>query len=171
MLSLLIPAKISISWGNKFLKILGPLGSIIKHKNNISLALKNNRLYFLGIKENQKKYFYWSLLHNLILGVLKGYRRKLKLVGVGYRSVVKENKLFLKIGFSHEIIYNIPRDIIIQTSKLKGVLILIKGIELFRVCQVASKIRSFRRPDIYKGKGIHYYKEKLILKKGKRETK
>lgn len=79
--------------------------------------------------------------------------------------------MFLKIGFSHEIIYNIPRDIIIQTSKLKGVLILIKGIELFRVCQVASKIRSFRRPDIYKGKGIHYYKEKLILKKGKRETK
>ena len=133
--------------------------------------MKNNRLYILDVESNEKKHFYLTLLRALIIGVSKGYRQKLKLVGVGYKASIKDKNLVLKLGFSHEIIYPIPEDISIQCSKNKGILILVTGKEFFRVCQVISEIRSYRKPDVYKGKGIHYYKEKIILKKGKRENK
>lgn len=171
MLSLLIPSNVEVVWGDNFLKVVGPLGKIIKHKNEISLAIKNNRLYFLGGESNEKKHFYLTLLNGLIVGVSKGYRQKLKLIGVGYKAFIKNNKLFLKLGFSHEVIYSIPNDVTIQCSKSKGTLIVVTGKELSRVSQVTAEIRSYRQPDVYKGKGIHYYNEKIILKKGKRETK
>lgn len=171
MLSLLIPSNITVEWGDNFLKVNGPSGTIIKHKNKISLALKENRLYILDLDSNEKKYFYLTLLRTLIIGVSKGYRQKLKLVGVGYKAFIKDKNLILKLGYSHEVSYNIPADVSIQCSKNKGLLIVVTGKELFRVSQVIAEIRSYRKPDVYKGKGIHYYKEKIILKKGKRENK
>jgi large subunit ribosomal protein L6 len=77
----------------------------------------------------------------------------------------------LKIGYSHEVIYPIPADVSIVCSKAKGTILLIKGVELYRVRQVAAEIRALHLPDAYKGKGIHYNKEVLRLKKGKREGK
>jgi len=171
MLSISIPAKVSLNWGNDFLKITGPLGSVVKRKGNISLALKDNRLYVLGLDSDEKKHFYLSLLRTLLIGVSKGYRRKLRLVGVGYKASIANNNLILKLGYSHEVSYSIPEDVQIQCSKNKGTLIVLKGKELHRVCQVASEIRSLRIPDSYKGKGIHFDKEELKLKKGKREGK
>jgi len=111
------------------------------------------------------------MIRNLILGVSKGYRQRLKLVGVGFRATLKDNKIFLKIGFSHEIAYQIPDDVQIVPSKAKGIFLLLKGKEKERVSQVAREIRNLRQPDAYKGKGIHYNKEILKLKKGKREGK
>lgn len=171
MLSISIPAKVTLNWGNDFLKITGPLGSVVKRKGNISLALKDNRLYILGLDSDEKKHFYLSLLRTLLIGVSKGYRRKLRLVGVGYKASIIDKKLNLKLGYSHEVLYDIPEDVQLQCSKNKGTLIVIKGKELHRVCQVAAEIRSLREPDAYKGKGIHYDKEQLTLKKGKREGK
>jgi large subunit ribosomal protein L6 len=75
------------------------------------------------------------------------------------------------LGYSHEVHYPVPQDIIITPSKAKGTLLLIKGLELQRVKQVSVEIRSLRKPDAYKGKGVHYYGEVLRLKKGKREGK
>jgi large subunit ribosomal protein L6 len=111
------------------------------------------------------------MISNLILGVSKGYRCKLRLVGVGFRASVINKNLVLKIGYSHEIIYKIPEDITILCGKTKGTLLVIKAKELNKVTQVAAEIRSLRVPDAYKGKGIHYDKEVLVLKKGKREGK
>jgi large subunit ribosomal protein L6 len=111
------------------------------------------------------------MIKNLILGVSKGYRQRLKLIGVGFKGTIKENKVFLKIGFSHEVMYLIPDDVQITCSKAKGTFLLIKGKEKDRVNQVAKEIRALRQPDAYKGKGIHYNKEVLKLKKGKREGK
>ncbi len=111
------------------------------------------------------------MLEQLCIGVTKGFKQKLKLVGVGYRAALVENQLVLKLGYSHEVRYSIPKDITITPSKNKGVLLLVQGIELDRVKQVAVEIRRFREPDAYKGKGIHYYREVLRLKKGKREGK
>jgi len=110
-------------------------------------------------------------MRSLILGVLKGYKFKLKLVGVGYKAKVVNKKLYLKIGYSHEAVYVIPKDIEIICSKAKGTLLLIKGKEEHRVHQVAMNIRQLRKPDVYKGKGIHKQGEILKLKKGKREGK
>jgi large subunit ribosomal protein L6 len=111
------------------------------------------------------------MISNLVLGVSKGFSCKLRLVGVGYRASVLNKILTLKIGYSHEIKYDIPQDINIFCGKAKGTRLLIRGIELQRVTQIASEIRSLRVPDVYKGKGIHYNKENIILKKGKREGK
>ena len=79
--------------------------------------------------------------------------------------------MILKIGFSHEISYILPKDITCIVSKVKGSYLLLKGIEKDRVQQIAKEIRSLRKPDAYKGKGIHYQKEILNLKKGKRDGK
>lgn len=111
------------------------------------------------------------MLKRLIVGVSKGYRQRLRLVGVGFKAFLKEKKVLLKIGYSHEVFYNIPEDTKILVSKAKGSFILIKGVEKERVQQIAKDIRNLRKPDAYKGKGIHYYREILKLKKGKKEGK
>ena len=171
MKSLLIPENVQIKWGKDFLQVTGPLGTVIKQKGDLSFAIKDNRLYFLENVEDKKNHFYFSMVSNLILGVSKGYRCKLRLVGVGFRASIIENNLILKIGYSHEIKYEIPEDIKILCGKSKGTLLIIKGKELRKMTQVAADIRNLRIPDAYKGKGIHSDKEVLILKKGKREGK
>lgn len=171
MLTYNLNSEVSISWGNDFIKVLGPKGIIVKRKTNFDLALKDNVLYLWSVKNPELEGGYLSWLHQLIVGVTKGYKQKLKLVGVGYRASLNEQTLVLKLGFSHEIKYTIPNDVTITPSKNKGILLLLQGIELDRVQQVAVEIRRFRMPDAYKGKGIHYYGETLRLKKGKREGK
>jgi len=171
MRSFLIPADVTIKWGKEFFQVTGPLGTVTKKKGDLSFAIKNNRFYFLDTFEEKKRHFYFSMVYNIILGVSKGYRCKLRLVGVGFRASVLNKLLTLKIGYSHEIKYVIPEDIEIFCGKTKGTRLLIKGVELQRVTQIASEIRSLRIPDAYKGKGIHYDKENIILKKGKREGK
>jgi len=135
------------------------------------LAIKDDRLYFLNIENDKKKHFYLSMIRNVFLGLSKGYRKKLRLVGVGYRASIEGNILKLKIGYSHTMEYAIPEDVQILCAKAKGTILLIKGKEYNRVTQVAADIRKLKVPDVYKGKGIHYNKEKLNLKKGKKEGK
>jgi len=171
MFSVIIPPKVTLRWGKEYLQVSGPLGTVIKQKGDLSFAIKNNRLYFLDIDNDPKRHFYLSLIRSIFLGVSKGYRRKLRLIGVGFRAAVTNKLLTLKIGYSHEVIYNIPVDVEILAAKAKGTLLFLRGKELHRVCQVAAEIRALRMPDAYKGKGIHYDKERLVLKKGKREGK
>jgi large subunit ribosomal protein L6 len=171
MISIKIPANIKIKWGKNFLQIMGPLGFLIKQKGDLSLAIKKDRLYFLNIENDPKKHFYLSSIYKCFLGLSKGYRSKLKLVGVGYRAFIEGKILKLKIGYSHLVEYEIPDDIQIICAKTKGVLLLIKGKEKQRVTQVATEIRNLKIPDVYKGKGIHFNKEILKLKKGKKESK
>jgi large subunit ribosomal protein L6 len=171
MLKFNLPKNVKVSWGVDFIKVEGPLGIIIKKKDTFLLAIKEDSLY-LWVPENEsKENAYLVMIKNLILGVSKGYRQRLKLVGVGFKASIKDNKVFLKIGYSHEISYIIPEDVQIVSSKAKGTFLLIKGKEKDRVNQVAKEIRALRQPDAYKGKGIHYNKEVLKLKKGKREGK
>jgi large subunit ribosomal protein L6 len=171
MLSLTLPKEVQVTSGENFIVVQGPLGIIIKQSSKIKFFIQDRRLYCLSGDVLALKQTYISILRNLIFGVVKGYRRKLRLVGVGFKALKRENNLVLKIGYSHEIVYKIPEDIKISCSKNKGIIIVISGIEHVRVNQVAVEIRSLRIPDIYKGKGIHYNKEVLKLKKGKRESK
>ncbi len=170
MLKVSLPKNVKINWGLDFIKIEGPLGVIIKKKDAFCLAIKDEALY-LWAQEEKKENFYLTMLNNLIVGVTKGYRQRLKLVGVGFKASLKERSIFLKIGYSHEVIYDIPADISIIVSKAKGTYLLIKGKEKDRVQQIATEIRALRMPDAYKGKGIHFNKQILKLKKGKREGK
>jgi large subunit ribosomal protein L6 len=106
-------------------------------------------------------------LANMVLGVTKGYEKKLELVGVGYRAAVQAKSLTLTLGYSHLINYAIPEGISIETPSQTE--ILVKGIDRQRVGQTAAEIRGFRPPEPYKGKGVKYSDEKISLKEAKKK--
>ncbi len=106
-------------------------------------------------------------LANMVLGVTKGYEKKLELVGVGYRAAVQAKNLTLTLGFSHLINYAIPDGITIETPSQTE--IIVKGIDRQRVGQTAAEIRGVRPPEPYKGKGVKYSDEKISLKEAKKK--
>ncbi len=106
-------------------------------------------------------------LANMVLGVTKGYEKKLELVGVGYRAAVQAKSLSLTLGFSHLINYPIPDGVTIETPTQTE--IIVKGIDRQRVGQTAAEIRRFRPPEPYKGKGVKYSDEKISLKEAKKK--
>ena len=106
-------------------------------------------------------------LANMVLGVTKGYERKLELVGVGFRAAVQGKQLNLTLGFSHPVNFPIPEGITIETPSQTE--ITIKGIDRQKVGQVAAVIRGIRPPEPYKGKGVRYVGEQITLKEGKKK--
>ena len=106
-------------------------------------------------------------ISNLVIGVTKGFRKELEINGVGYRSSVQGKTLKLSLGFSHDIDFEIPSDIKITCTKPTE--IIIEGIDQQKVGQVASNIRSWRKPEPYKGKGIRYKGEYIFAKEGKKK--
>ncbi len=106
-----------------------------------------------------------ALANNAVIGLTKGFEKRLEVVGVGYRVDLKGKELHLALGYSHPVIYRIPDDVEITVEKPNK--IIIKGIDKQRVGAVAAEIRRFREPDPYKGKGIRYEGEVLRLKPGK----
>ena len=106
-------------------------------------------------------------LANMVAGVTKGFERKLELVGVGYRAAVQGKNLNLTLGFSHPVSYPVPEGISIETPSQTE--IVIKGADLQRVGQVAAEIRGYRPPEPYKGKGVRYSGEKIVMKEGKKK--
>lgn len=131
--------------------------SSINEENILKLDSKNKKV--LGT-ENRN-------IFNMIHGVLYGYKKILKLVGVGYKAHIDNTTLVLKLGYSHEIYYEIPKDIQIVCTKPTEILIF--GISKEYVNQISNDIRSFKKPDSYKGKGLLFENEKLILKEGKKK--
>jgi large subunit ribosomal protein L6 len=107
-----------------------------------------------------------SLLANMVHGVSTGYERKLELVGVGYRAAMQGKALNLSLGFSHPVVFEAPAGISLETPSQTEVLI--KGADKQVVGQVAAKIRRFRPPEPYKGKGVRYAGEKITLKEAKK---
>ena len=103
-----------------------------------------------------------ALLANMVSGVTKGFERKLELVGVGYRAAVQGKNLNLTLGFSHPISFPVPEGISIETPSQTE--IVIKGVDRQRVGQVAAVIRGYRPPEPYKGKGVRYAGEKIVMK-------
>ncbi len=117
-------------------------------------------------KEHRSLHGLWrALMQNMITGVSEGYTKKLELVGVGYRAELKGKKLRLLVGYSHPILFAPPEDIKIETPT--ATTISVSGIDKQLVGQVAAKIRSFRLPEPYKGKGIRYEGEYIRRKAGK----
>jgi large subunit ribosomal protein L6 len=106
-------------------------------------------------------------LANMVAGVTRGFERKLELVGVGYRAAVQGKSLNLTLGFSHPVSYPVPEGISIETPSQTE--ILIKGADLQRVGQVAAEIRGYRPPEPYKGKGVRYAGERIVMKEGKKK--
>lgn len=106
-------------------------------------------------------------LANMVAGVTKGFERKLELVGVGYRAAVQGQNLNLTLGFSHPISFPVPEGISIETPSQTE--IVIKGVDRQKVGQVAAVIRGYRPPEPYKGKGVRYTGERIVMKEGKKK--
>lgn len=110
-----------------------------------------------------------ALIHNMVIGVTEGYTKKLEVIGVGFRAAVNGDVLELNLGYSHPIFFVPPQGITIEvdTKSSKNPIVIISGIDKELVGQVAAKIRSFRKPEPYKGKGIRYVGEQIRRKAGK----
>ncbi|HEY5268644.1 MAG TPA: 50S ribosomal protein L6 [Candidatus Saccharimonadales bacterium] len=105
-----------------------------------------------------------SLVNNMVIGVTAGFERKLELNGVGYKVVNSADGLKLNLGFSHDVNYKLPEGV---TASIDGNIIVVKGISKQAVGQAAAEIRSLKKPEPYKGKGIKYVEERIIRKSGK----
>lgn len=108
-----------------------------------------------------------ALLANMVQGVTEGFERKLQLVGVGYRAQVQGSKLNLTLGFSHPVVYEVPDGVSVETPSQTEVVV--RGTDKQKVGQVAAEIRSFRPPEPYKGKGVRYADERVMLKEAKKK--
>lgn len=108
-----------------------------------------------------------ALVNNMVIGVTKGFERKLSLVGVGYRAAAQGDTLKLQLGFSHDIIYNLPKGVKAETPSQTE--IIIKGSNKQQVGQVAAEVRAYRSPEPYKGKGVRYIDEVVHLKETKKK--
>jgi large subunit ribosomal protein L6 len=108
-----------------------------------------------------------TLVSNIIVGVTKGFEKKLEITGVGYRAALQGKNLQIALGYSHDVVYPIPEGIAIVTPKPTE--IVITGMDKQKVGQVAAEIRSFRPPEPYKGKGVKYAGEYIFRKEGKKK--
>jgi large subunit ribosomal protein L6 len=108
-----------------------------------------------------------ALINNMVIGVTAGFQRKLELVGVGYRAQAQGSKLNLTLGFSHPIEYKVPAGVTVETPSQTE--IIVKGADRQKVGQVAAEVRGFRPPEPYKGKGVRYSDERIVLKEAKKK--
>ena len=108
-----------------------------------------------------------ALVANMVVGVTKGFERRLTLVGVGYRAQAQGDKLNLALGFSHPVVHPMPKGVRVETPTQTE--IVIKGMDKQQVGQVAAEVRAYRPPEPYKGKGVRYSDEQMVLKETKKK--
>jgi large subunit ribosomal protein L6 len=154
--------------------VKGPLGSLSqKIDDDIKVEVENNTLV-LSRPNDEKRLkslhgLYRALIANMVVGVSKGYRKELELVGVGYRAEASGQRLEMSLGYSHDIIMELPQEIKVETKteKRSNPIITLSSIDKQLIGHVAAKIRSLRPPEPYKGKGIKFVGEQLRRKAGK----
>jgi large subunit ribosomal protein L6 len=166
-----IPSGVTVTVGAGVVTIKGAKGALtLPVGEGIAVAQENKQLAVSYGEEGTARIRAGSTrahLANMVLGVTRGYDRKLELVGVGFRAAVAGKALNLTLGFSHPVSYPIPEGISIETPSQTE--ILIKGADRQRVGQTAAEIRGIRPPEPYKGKGVRYADEKISLKEGKKK--
>jgi len=165
---------VKVSKSNNLIEVQGPKGSMKLSVNPlINYEIKDEEVQFTRKSNNKRDKalhgLYSILLKNMISGVSEGFAKKLELVGIGYRAELKKDNLFLTIGYSHPIVFSAPEGIKIEVPNDNT--IVVNGIDKQLVGQVAAKIRSFRPPEPYKGKGIKYENEYIRRKAGKAAAK
>ena len=171
---ILIPDKVKLKIDGQNVFVEGPKGKLdICIDTNILTKMENNQLVLernSELKSVQALHgLYRSLINNMVEGVLKGFEKKLEIIGVGYRASVQGKKLTLNVGFSHPYEYSIPDGISISVENNTN--LIISGIDKEQVGQVAADIRRVRPPEPYKGKGIKYSTETIRRKIGKSGVK
>ncbi|HEV2539010.1 MAG TPA: 50S ribosomal protein L6 [Frateuria sp.] len=164
-----LPKGVELKSDANGISVKGPKGTLSVHAlPGVSVAV-NDGVANIALADGADDKFGGTaraLLANMVRGVSEGYERKLELVGVGYRASMAGKALNLSLGFSHPVVFNAPEGITLETPSQTE--ILIKGSDKQRVGEVAAKIRAFRPPEPYKGKGVRYAGEKITLKEAKK---
>lgn len=170
-----IPSGVTITVGkDNVVAVKGPKGELKQDiDRDIVVEVKDNQIV-IGRPTNQIRHralhgLYRALLANLIKGVTTGYERQLELIGVGFKAANTGNVLDLSLGYSHNIIFEVPKELKVATAQEKGQnpIITLQGIDKQLIGQVAAKLRSLRKPEPYKGKGVRYVGEVVRKKAGK----
>jgi large subunit ribosomal protein L6 len=169
------PAGVTISVGkDNVVTVKGPKGELKQEiDRDITVEVKDGQITFARptdqIRHRALHGLYRSLISNLVKGVTDGYVRKLELIGVGFKAANQGQVLDLALGYSHNIIFEVPKEIKVTTAQEKGQnpSITLEGIDKQLIGQVAAKLRSLRKPEPYKGKGVRYVGEIVRKKAGK----
>ena len=170
-----IPSGVTIAVnGENVVTVKGPKGELKQTVDrDIKIEVKDGNVDIVRpteqIRHRAMHGLYRSLISNMVLGVTEGYTKKLELVGVGYKASNQGNLLDLALGYSHNIIFEIPKELKVTTSQEKGQnpMISFESIDKQLIGQVCAKIRSLRKPEPYKGKGVKFAGEVLRRKAGK----
>ena len=173
-LPITIPKGVFVKIEEERIKVIGKLGELSKEiPNNLQLSIEGEMLLVRRFSNNKKDRafhgLYRALVNNMIIGVKEGFKKELELVGVGYRASARDNILELNLGFSHNIIIKYPSEIKIEalTEKGRNPFIILTSYDKQLLGMVSAKIRSLRKPEPYKGKGIRYVGEIIRRKTGK----
>ncbi|WP_454723473.1 MULTISPECIES: 50S ribosomal protein L6 [Cupriavidus] len=163
-------AEVNVAAG--VLSIKGPLGTLTQPIHSlVQVKVENDTLTFVPADESREANALQgtmrALVANMVKGVTTGFERKLNLVGVGYRAQLQGSALKLQLGFSHDVIHAMPEGVKAETPTQTE--IIIKGADKQKVGQVAAEVRAYRPPEPYKGKGVRYADERVILKETKKK--
>ncbi len=169
-----IPAGVTVTLNGDVVTVKGPKGELSQYVNPlISVEVADDQI-LLTRKNDDKQVrafhgLYRSLVNNMVIGVSEGYKKELELVGVGFRATATGNIIEFALGYSHNIFLQLPAEIKVETKaeRNKNPLVLLESCDKQLIGQVCSKIRSFRKPEPYKGKGIKFVGEEIRRKSGK----
>ncbi|MBN8784154.1 MAG: 50S ribosomal protein L6 [Sphingobacteriales bacterium SCN 48-20] len=171
----IIPAGVTVTVGkDNVITVKGPKGELKESiDRDITVEVKENEIVLTRptdqIRHRAMHGLYRALLANLVKGVTDGFERKLELIGVGFKAANSGNTLDLALGYSHNIIFEVPKELSVATQQEKGQnpIITLQGTDKQLIGQVAAKLRSLRKPEPYKGKGVRYVGEVVRKKAGK----
>ncbi|MEX0273007.1 MAG: 50S ribosomal protein L6 [Flavobacteriaceae bacterium] len=168
-----IPEGVTVEVNDNVVTVKGKLGELTQDISGVDVVVEDGEVKVSrpsdSVEHKAKHGLYRSLLNNMVEGVSKGYTKELELVGVGYRASNQGQKLDLALGFSHNIVLNLAPEVKVETVSEKGKNPIVKltSHDKQLVGQVAAKIRSFRKPEPYKGKGVKFVGEQIRRKAGK----
>ena len=166
-----IPAGVEVTLGDEIV-VKGPLGTLKTAQSPaVQVELKDGALQVSTVDQEKFSKSMWgtmrAYLQNMVIGVSKGFEKRLTLVGVGYRAAAQGATLNLNLGFSHPVAHQMPDGIKVECPSQTE--IVIKGVDKQKVGQVAAEIRAYRKPEPYKGKGVRYADEVVIIKETKKK--
>ncbi|AXN02652.1 50S ribosomal protein L6 [Candidatus Karelsulcia muelleri] len=178
--TIIIPKNILIKLKKNVISVTGPLGTIsMKIIGELKIEIEENKLTIQRIENNKYNKslhgLYRMLINNMIIGVFYGFKKELELKGVGYKVALDKEKKVLEfhLGYSHNIVMNLPKElkVEIKNEKNQNTMIIFRSYDKQLLGIFAAKIRSLRKPDPYKGKGIRYINEYILKKAGKTTVK
>ena len=165
-----LPPKVEVTVAGGEISVKGPLGSLSQRfREGISIEQNGDTLTVkaANAEVNAMHGTVRALVANMVKGVTAGYEKRLALVGVGYRAQAAGDKLNLSLGFSHPVVHKMPKGVKVETPLQTE--IVIKGVDKQQVGQVAAEIRAYRSPEPYKGKGVRYVGERVVIKETKKK--